>query len=162
MTLQPAGPGARVARLESRRRTRGPRECGRGLTERARAEPRLLVANDFLATVTKKMADGVFTTDGEGRVTYMNEAAERLLGWTLDELRGRVVHMAAHYRDADGSLSCIEQCPITTSRRENRKIHVTEDHFIRRDGTNMPVEYTSTPFTTDDGEVASVVLFSDC
>jgi PAS domain S-box-containing protein len=35
------------------------------------------------------LPDAVVAVDGAGRVVYLNRAAETLLGWTLDELRGQ-------------------------------------------------------------------------
>lgn len=124
-------------------------------------QEQLAAAREFLSTVTEKMADGVCTVDPDGRLTYMNEAAERLLGWNLAELRGRAMHAVTHHRHADGRPYPAEDCPITASRRETREISVSEDVFIRRDGLSLPVEYTCSPFTTDDGQPASVVVFRD-
>jgi len=35
------------------------------------------------------MGEGLYTVDSEGRVTFMNPAAQRVLGWTLEELIGK-------------------------------------------------------------------------
>jgi len=131
------------------------------LSARVSVEQRLEAARGFASTVTEKMADGVFTLDVDGGLTYMNQAAERLLGWRFAELRGRSMHAVAHYRHADGRPYPLDECPITTGRRESREVVVSEEVFIRRDGTAMPVEYTCSPFTTDDGKASSVVVFRD-
>jgi PAS domain S-box-containing protein len=131
------------------------------LSTRVEMEDRLHAARDFLSAVTDRMADGLYTIDEEGRLTYMNEAAERMLGWKSEELRGHFVHAATHYRRADGTPYPAEECPILHSRRDGREIRQDEDLFIRRDGTDLPVVYSSTPFTTDDGTRGWVVVFSD-
>jgi len=48
----------------------------------------------------ENMAEGLYTVDAEGGLTFMNPAAERIFGWTLTELRGRKMHEAVHCRHA--------------------------------------------------------------
>ena len=45
----------------------------------------LLLAHVALASI----ADGVITADAEGRVRYLNPAAEALTGWNAGEAAGR-------------------------------------------------------------------------
>jgi PAS domain S-box-containing protein len=40
--------------------------------------------------------------DDQGCVTYMNPAAEKVFGWTTQELTGRVLHDVLHYKHPDG------------------------------------------------------------
>jgi PAS domain S-box-containing protein len=49
------------------------------------------------------MGEGVFTLDNDGRVTYINGAGERFLGWSAPDLRGKVMHDVTHSRRPDGS-----------------------------------------------------------
>lgn len=55
------------------------------LTERKRSEERL--ARD--AMLLSKVQDSVIVTDAQGIVTFWNEGATRLLGWTAEEMIGR-------------------------------------------------------------------------
>ena len=57
----------------------------------------------FDHAVMTNMNEGLYTVDGHGLVTFMNPAAERLFGWTLDELRGRKMHDATHHTHRDGT-----------------------------------------------------------
>jgi PAS domain-containing protein len=50
--------------------------------EVARQATRLQEAGDYLRAITDSMGEGMFATDIDGRVTYMNEVAEQLLGWS--------------------------------------------------------------------------------
>ena len=63
----------------------------------------LHASEHFLAALTDSMAEGMFAMNRDGQVTYMNDAAEKMLGWTKDELTGRSMHDATHYQHADGS-----------------------------------------------------------
>ena len=73
------------------------------VTDQKQAEEALRRRVEFDEAVVTNMGEGLLTTDAEGLVTSMNPAAERLFGWTFEELRGRRLHEAAHYKHRDGS-----------------------------------------------------------
>lgn len=75
------------------------------LTERVRTEARLRAGRDYMQAVTDSIGEGMFTLDEEGHMLYLNPAAQQMLGWSLAELEGKVVHHVIHYRHADGSIS---------------------------------------------------------
>ena len=131
------------------------------LSDRVEAERRLHSAYGHLEAITDAITDGVVTVDSTGRLDYMNPAALQLLGWSRDELEGKVMHDVVHYRRPDGSSFPIEECPLRYPRQGGETIHVDDDIFVKRDGSNLRVEYTSAPFETADGTVGSVVIFRD-
>jgi DNA-binding NarL/FixJ family response regulator len=48
----------------------------------------------------------------QGRITYMNPAAENLLGWSSAELLGKNLHEKTHYKLPDGSPYAAANCPL--------------------------------------------------
>jgi PAS domain S-box-containing protein len=131
------------------------------ITRRVRAEQELIQARDYLRAVTDSMGEGLCTVDTAGRVRYLNAAAERMLGWTLDELEGRRLHEATHFRRPDGSPFPAAECPIVRSRRKGEEVRSDDDVFIRKDGTDLPVAWTSAPIVMENGVSGAVVVFSD-
>jgi PAS domain S-box-containing protein len=131
------------------------------LSERVATERRLQTAEDFLRTVTNSMTEGLFTLDPEGRLTFINDAAECMLGWRAAQLEGRPMHECVHYEHPDGSPHRPEDCPIEQARASGEAVRIDDDVFVRRDGTHLPVAYASTPFTTGDGAKGWVVVFTD-
>ena len=79
------------------------------LTKRLESERALRAASNYLQAVADSLGDGLFTLDTEGRVSYVNEAAEQLLGWSSEELLGRVMHEIAH---SDRAQPGLEVWPI--------------------------------------------------
>ena len=59
--------------------------CIRDITAQRRAEER----SRFLSAVVEQTPDGVICTDTDFNITYINRAAERLFGWSLEEVRGQ-------------------------------------------------------------------------
>ncbi len=139
--------------------------CVRGtsqdVTEQTAAELALLEARNYLTAVTDSMGEGLFALDTDGRVTYMNAAAERLLGWSLSEVRGEIMHDLAHTCRLDGSPLALVDCPMRRARRDGETIRVDDDVFIRRGGGRFPVAYTAAPFVRTDGIQGCVVVFED-
>jgi PAS domain S-box-containing protein len=131
------------------------------LSERIEIERELRTTRDYLRAVTDNMGEGLFTLDIDGRLTYMNRAAEELLGWSHEELIGRVMHDVTHHRRADGSAFPLEECPLLAARQEGRILRVDDDVFIRRDDSPVHVSYTAAPFDAGDGVRGSVVVFGD-
>jgi PAS domain S-box-containing protein len=131
------------------------------ISSRVAVEKELRTTRNYLTTVTDSVAEGLYTLDADGRVTYLNKAAERLLGWRREQLIGRIMHDITHFRRPDGSAFPIEACPIVQARRGGTVVRVEEDLFIRADGRELAVAYTAAPFLTPEGTEGCVVVFED-
>ncbi len=107
------------------------------------------------------VGEGIYGVDAEGRTTFVNPAAERMMGWRSDELMGRVIHRVVHHSHEDGSLFPLKECPIYAAFRDGSIKRVGEDWFWRKDGTGFAVEYTSTPIMDNGHPVGAVVVFKD-
>ena len=106
-------------------------------------------------------AEGIYGLDASGNTTFVNPAAEKMLGWEGVELIGRPMHATAHHSRPDGTPYPGTECPIHATLRDGTVNHVIDEYFWRKDGTGFPVEYTSTP-VWDDGTLAgAVVTFRD-
>src|SRR5687768_16858861 len=56
-------------------------------------------ARDWLRLGLENLGDAVVTTDGAGRITYLNPAAERLTGASAESARGRHLNQALRLVD---------------------------------------------------------------
>ena len=79
-----------------------------------------MTTEHFLAALTDSMAEGVCAIDRDGHVTYMNQAAEKLLGWTKNDLADRPLHDTIHYQHHDGSTYPAADCPLVAALRTAR------------------------------------------
>jgi PAS domain S-box-containing protein len=134
---------------------------GVDVSEQLQIQRELRSARDYLRAITDSMGEGVITTDIDGHLTYMNAAAEQLLGWTSAELAGRDMHESLHYRRRDGSPFPADECPLQRACHDGGVVRVDDDAFIRRDGSQLSVAYTSAPFQTPEGIRGMVVVFGD-
>lgn len=105
--------------------------------------------------------EGIYGVDAEGRATFVNPAAEQILGWKADELLGNNIHLAIHHSHTDGSDYCVQDCPIFAAFRDGTVRRVDDEVFWCRDGHAVPVEYTSTPVYDQEKLMGAVVIFRD-
>ena len=64
----------------------------RDITERKRAEAALRESNERVRTICDSALDAVVMVDPDGKALYWNPAAERMFGYSRDEMLGRDVH----------------------------------------------------------------------
>jgi PAS domain S-box-containing protein len=131
------------------------------VTDSLRATREAATTRDFLTAVTDHMAEGLYTVDHKGRLTYLNPAGERMLGWRAEELEGRHIHDVIHHTHASGKPHPREACPMGKVLRDHVTVRIEDDVFVRRNGSMLPISYSSAPLHTADGVVGSVVVFSD-
>lgn len=116
---------------------------------------------DLLRAINNSLGEGVYALDREGRLTLMNPAAERILGWTESELLGRNMHEAVHFQNGDGQRVAYEECPLLLVVRSNSIYRNDDDVYTRKDGTIVPVAVTSSPIVTDGEVTGAAVTFRD-
>jgi PAS domain S-box-containing protein len=130
--------GTLVVCQETTRRVLGERERDRLLEETARAQRRA-------ARLLEQVSDAHLTMDADFRILTLNAAAERALGKTPDELRGRT-----HWEAFPASAG-------TEAERQYRRVAAegTEAHFTHHyvgEGYDRHLEIDAYP--TDEGGVA--------
>jgi PAS domain S-box-containing protein len=116
---------------------------------------------DLLRAITTSVADALYVVDPDERILYTNPAGLAILGYDdYTELLGRVSHDTIHYVRPDGSPFPAEDCPLLEPKRRGRTVRVEDDHFVRRDGSFVPVAYSSAPVQLEGG-TGAVVAFRD-
>lgn len=105
--------------------------------------------------------EGICGLDGDGRSTFINPSARRLLGWADDEGVGLALHDAVHHHRADGTAYPSCECPMFLTLRDGQPREVTDEVYWRKDGTAFPVEYSVSAIRRDDVTTGVVVVFRD-
>ncbi|HET6977295.1 MAG TPA: ATP-binding protein [Pyrinomonadaceae bacterium] len=124
---------------------------------RRRAEEVLRKQSDWLRVTLSSIGDAVITTDVEGRVTFMNQAAESLTGWTQAEAMGRSLTDIFQILN-EQSRQPIENPALralaagTVIRLANLTV------LIAKDGTECPIDDSAAPIRNEQGDVVGAVL----
>jgi PAS domain S-box-containing protein len=107
------------------------------------------------------VGEGVYGFDSNGNVVFINPAAEQMTGWQANELLGKNIHEYHHHSHEDGTPYPCDECHIYNTMRDGIERKITNEVFWRKDGTNFPVEYTSTPVFKEDKLIGAVAVFRD-
>jgi len=118
-------------------------------------------ALEFEEAVITGMGEGVYTVNDHGLVTSVNKAAQRLFGYTAEELIGRRMHDVTHYKHRDGTPFPVEDCAGFQVLHAGVTLADHEDVFIRKDGSFFDVVYSSSPILTGGKVAGLVVVFRD-
>ena len=123
-------------------------------------ERRLEDNERFLETILDSISDAVVTTDPEGRVAFMNPAAEALLGMAGGDVVGEPVAEVLRVVDADTGVALVdpvEGLVLTSGPREPADTLLLTAH-----GRRVPVSASAAPLRGADGESAgAVVVYRD-
>ena len=103
--------------------------------------------------------DGVYFTDLDRRITFWNNAAEHITGYSAEEVIGRrcrdnlLVHV-----DETGKCLCLGLCPLagTMADQNPRQARVYLHH---KQGHRVPVNVRATPLVDADGQVVGAAEF---
>jgi PAS domain S-box-containing protein len=106
--------------------------------------------------------DGIYGLDMEGKVTFINPAASKMLGLNGGQIIGKPMeHIVVHHTNKDGAAFAEGRSPILTILEDGMPRQGTEELFRRVDGTSIPVDYLSTPIFERGEQIGSVVSFRD-
>jgi len=133
----------------------------RGLSEWRRVEKLFEEIEQENQLILQAAGEGIYGVNAEGQTTFVNPAAERMLGYSADELVGENMHSLLHHTHADGSHYPASECPIYAACRDGAVRRVENEVFWRKSGSAFPVEYTSTPIRESGRPVGAVVVFRD-
>jgi len=122
-----------------------------------------LTANEAqLKLLLDSTAEGIYGMAPDGRLTFCNPAALRILGFrNASELLGQDIHRLIHHSRPDGSPYPPEECKVYAALRESKGQHEDREVYWRADGSPVPVEYWSYPIVQDGKTVGAVVTFLD-
>jgi PAS domain S-box-containing protein len=119
-------------------------------------------ADEFRSVALNQMAEGLIATDGQGRTTYMNGAATRMLGWTEADLKGKGLHDIIHTQREDGApILSKTECGHDKVRAKGGIFRANNEMFTCKNGSVLPVAYSvATTFSGTVGDGA-VMVFRD-
>ncbi|HSQ35762.1 MAG TPA: diguanylate cyclase, partial [Candidatus Binatia bacterium] len=118
--------------------------------------------SESLKKLLEEVDDGVYFTDRQRKITFWNKGAERISGFSKDDVLGKkcsdniLIHV-----DQQGRSLCSGMCPLakTLLDRQNRLVHIFLHH---REGHRVPVRVRVFPILDKKQQVIGAAeLFSD-
>ena len=108
------------------------------ITERKQAEEAVREAAVRLKAIVETAVDGIITIDEQGIVESMNSAAERIFGYTHDEIVGQNIAMLMSEPERDEHSHHLEEY-LRTGRQKILGT-IREVRGRRKDGSLFPME----------------------
>jgi len=130
------------------------------ITERLASEQRLRYQLSFTAAIANSLVEGIYAVDPQGRVTFMNPAAEQLLGYRTAELIGRDAHQVIHHLRPRETPYPAGECSLLEALRSGQAVQ-GGDVYVRKDGSLMPVSTMASPIVGLDAPSGVVLAFQD-
>ena len=123
------------------------RETERALRHRSERYQTLLNAKAYLAAIVDSADDAILSKDLNGIIQSCNASAERLFGYTSDELVGRPVRMLIPPERQS------EEDDILARVRNGDRIDHFETVRMAKDGRRLDISLTISPVRDESGEI---------
>jgi len=116
----------------------------------------------FYKTLVENLFDGVYFVDTENRITFWNKGAERITGYSAEEVQeSRCSDNLLRHIDDNGNELCLSGCPLAATREDGitREVNVYLHH---KEGHRVPVSVRVSPMYDERGRITGAVeIFSD-
>jgi diguanylate cyclase (GGDEF)-like protein/PAS domain S-box-containing protein len=127
------------------------------MLERALNAEALFIEKERAQVTLNSIGDAVISTDVAGNVTYLNQVAEAMTGWTSAEAIGRPFSEVFRIVDRENPEHTVN--PMAVAMRQNRTVGLSESSFlIRRDGAESAIEDSAAPIHDRSGHVTGAVM----
>ena len=109
----------------------------------------------------ESIGDAVITTDGEGKIGYLNPVAESLTGWSLEEARGQPLLTVFDIINENTRAPAPD--PVARCLAEGRIVGLANHTvLLSRDGREYAIQDSAAPIRERDGSLmGAVMVFSD-
>jgi diguanylate cyclase (GGDEF)-like protein/PAS domain S-box-containing protein len=133
----------------------------RHVAERKAAEEALFVEQQRAAVTLSSIGDAVLITDVSGRVNFLNQAAERMTGWSREDAVRRPVTEVLPLVDAVTREPVRSPADLAVELDDSIGL-VVNGVLVRRDGHESAIEHCATPVHDRAGRtLCAVVVFRD-
>ena len=128
---------------------------------RKAAEDALFLEKETAQITLNSIGDAVITADISGNITYLNQVAELLTGWSGETASGRPFAEVFHIVDGDTRETV--QNPMQLAVKQDQTVRlVSHCVLIRRDGSESAIEDSTAPIHSRKGQViGAVMVFHD-
>jgi len=103
---------------------------------------------EILSFAARKSPSGIFIRDTEGKILWLNEALENIIGYTFAELEGKIIGKALIGEDTD--LAVFESAVKAV--KENKPYEI-EIKLYKKDGTPRWIFLSNSPLFNEAGKV---------
>ncbi len=125
--------------------------------ERKKEQDAAMEREQSWQTTLGSIGDAVIATDSKGEITFMNNVAEKLTGWTLNEASKKPLKKIFHIVNEQTRKESAN--PVTRVLQEGQTVGLANHTvLITKDGNEVPIDDSGAPIKHKDGKISGVVL----
>ena len=128
------------------------------INDRKAAQRALAGETERLRVTLRSIGEGVITVDTTGQVILLNQAAETLTGWGVEEAAGRPIQEILQIIDQRDGKPTSDLCRQVIDSGEIVLLEGLDYCILSRDGRTRNVFHIAAPIRDDFGELTGVVL----
>ncbi len=113
--------------------------------------------DSFYKEILNSLQDGIYYLDRDRVITYWNRGAEKITGYTADQVIGKSCrNNLLNHVNEHGLVLCNNHCPMAATMQdgESREAYVYLHHA---EGHRVPVQIRSTPLRDEDGNIIGAI-----
>ena len=135
----------------------------RKTTELELSEQRILQKKALNDAILSSIGDGLVVVDKEGKITYVNQAFEKMVGWKSKEVLGRYVVEVVPRESEKGDVVLFNERILTKALSGEVVIAdlINPFYYIRKDKTRFPASSIVNPIILDNKIIGVVETFRD-
>jgi PAS domain S-box-containing protein len=113
--------------------------------------------NERLSVTLTSIGDAVIATDARGMVTLINQIAQQLTGWTLEEAIGE--SLVTVFKIVNEKTRMAVENPVDKVMRLGTVVGLANHTLlISKDGSEIPIDDSGAPIRDKQGNISGVVL----
>lgn len=132
-------------------------------TELQLSEQRILQGKALNDAILSSIGDGLVVVDKKGKITYVNQAFEKMVGWKSKEVLGRYVVEVVPRESEKGEVVLFNERILTKALSGEVVIAdlINPFYYIRKDKSRFPASSIVNPILFDEKIIGVVETFRD-
>ena len=127
------------------------------ILQRTKAAAIVHEQREWFRTTLASIGDAVIATNTDARVTFLNEIAQKLTGWSESEAANAPLETVFHI--VNEQTRQVVENPATRALRDGTIVGLANHTLLlNKHGTELPIDDSAAPIRNAEGEIAGVVL----
>lgn len=140
--------------------------AARNVLEDLQVEKETLAHEKAKAEATlASIGDGVIIVDSDGKITFLNQSAQNLLGWKNEEVLGKLIFDTVSLEDEKGARVSTNARPMALALSlAIATTTTTADptyYYVRKNKTKLPAAIMVTPIMLEGKVIGAIEVFRD-
>jgi len=107
------------------------------------------------------VGEGLIAADRNGRIIFMNPAAERMLGWPFSGIRLKLWIDFIKVQAESGKDIAMDDHPVFQALMLRKTVSAVDYYYVRKDRTRFPASINASPVLLEGSLIGAIIIFRD-